>query len=99
MENTTTQQCFIVTKPSFFTYSSRAGLDPNDLMALLKFSEEDFHPKSNGYILSRKQYTAMLYKAGVLNTLSELSDNEHEILTKVPTTELIQELERRTRKS
>ncbi|EQC48327.1 hypothetical protein M899_1484 [Bacteriovorax sp. BSW11_IV] len=41
----------------------------------------------------------MLYKAGVLNTLSELSDNEHEILTKVPTTELIQELERRTRKS
>lgn len=98
MENTN-QQCFIVTKPSFFTYAARASVEPSDLMNLLKFNEEDFHQKSNGYILNRKQFTALLYKAGVLNSLSELTDREHDLLQKVPTTELIQELERRTRKS
>lgn len=98
MENTN-QQCFIVTKPSFFTYAARAAIEPSDFMNLLKFNEDDFHTKSGGYILSRKQFTAMLYKAGVLNSLSDLSDREHDLLQKVPTTELIQELERRTRKS
>ncbi|MDD0852441.1 hypothetical protein HBN50_04995 [Halobacteriovorax sp. GB3] len=96
--NQNTQQCFIITRQGMFMYGSRAGLSLEDFLKKLQLSEEDFHQKSNGYVLTRKQYTAMLYKAGVLKIMSELTDEEQGVLGKVATTDLIQELERRTRR-
>ena len=50
-----------------------------------------------GYLLSRKQHMAMLYKAGIKRSEMVLTENEEEVLNKIDTTTLIQELEKRTR--
>ena len=78
-------------------YSSRAGLNPNEFMEKLQITHESMDNRLGGYLLSRKQHMAMLYKAGIKRSEMVLTENEEEVLNKIDTTTLIQELEKRTR--
>ena len=51
-----------------------------------------------GYLLSRQQYAALLYKCGVKKVELVATEMEEELLGKVDTSLLIEELESRTRK-
>jgi hypothetical protein len=88
---------YLVPQPILFTYASRAGLNPNEFMEKLQVTHESMDSRLGGYLLSRKQHLAMLYKAGIKKSEQDLSVSEEEVLNKIDTANLIQELERRTR--
>lgn len=78
-------------------YASRAGLNPNEFMEKLQIGHDSMDTGLGGYLLSRKQHLAMLYKAGIKKSEQNLSESEEDVLNKIDTATLIQELERRTR--
>jgi hypothetical protein len=91
------EQLYLVPQPILFMYASRAEMNPNDFMAKLQIEHSSLHESLGGYILSRKQHAAMLYKAGLNKSEELLSEADTEMLSKIDTATLIQELERRTR--
>ena len=88
---------YLVPQPILFMYSSRAGLNPNEFMEKLQITHESMDSRLGGYLLSRKQHMAMLYKAGIKKSEMVLTESEEEVLNKIDTATLIQELEKRTR--
>jgi hypothetical protein len=91
------EQLYLVPQPILFMYASRAEMNPNDFMAKLQVEHASLHYELGGYIISRKQHAAMLYKAGLKKSEMVLSENEEDLLNKIDTATLIAELERRTR--
>lgn len=91
------QQLYLVPQPILFMYASRADMNPNDFMAKIRLEHSDLDEKRGGYILTRKQHAAMLYKAGIKKSDQVLTENEEEVLNKINTSTLIEELEKRTR--
>lgn len=89
---------YVVPQATFFMYSSRAGLNPNEMLTTLKMEHGDLNDKLGGYLLSRQQYAALLYKCGVKKVELVATEMEEELLGKVDTSLLIEELESRTRK-
>ena len=92
------KKCYIVPQATFFMYSSRAGLNPNEMLKILRLDHSDLYEKMGGYLLSREQYAALLYKCGVKKVELVSSEMEEELLGKVDTSLLIEELESRTRR-
>ncbi len=95
--NNEIKEIFIVPQSTLFMYSSRAGLNPNDLIVKLKMTHEDLYPKLGGYALDRKQYFSLLYLAGIRKTNNYLEKDKADLLKGIDTSELISELEERTR--
>lgn len=91
------EQIYLVPQPILFMYASRADMNPNDFMAKLRLEHSDLDEKRGGYLLSRKQHAAMLYKAGIKKSEQVLSETEEMVLEKIDTATLIEELEKRTR--
>tara|TARA_Y100000385_G_C13008565_1_gene600605 strand:- start:1000 stop:1296 length:297 start_codon:yes stop_codon:yes gene_type:complete len=91
------EQIYLVPQPLLFMYASRADMNPNDFLAKLQLQHSDLDEKRGGYILTRKQHAAMLYKAGIKKSDQVLSESEEEVLNKINTSTLIEELEKRTR--
>lgn len=91
------EQLYLVPQPILFMYASRAEMNPNDFMEKLQVPHGAMDTNLGGYILSRKQHAAMLYKAGLNKSDVLLSEADTELLSKIDTATLIQELERRTR--
>ncbi len=87
----------MVPQPIFFMYASRAGVNPNEFLTKLQLTHEAMDSKLGGYMLSRKQHMAMMYLAGIKRSEQVLTENEEDLLNKIDTSSLIQELERRTR--
>lgn len=97
MQTPQIEQLYLVPQPILFMYASRAGMNPNDFMEKLQLKHDDLDQNRGGYIISRKQHMAMLYKAGIKKSDQELSESEEDFLNKIDTSTLIEELERRTR--
>jgi type II secretory pathway component PulC len=97
MEQPKIEQFYKVPQPVFFMYASRAGVNPNEFLTKLQLTHDSMDTKLGGYMLSRKQHMAMLYLAGLKKSEQELTENEEDLLHKIDTSTLIQELERRTR--
>ena len=95
--NNEIKEIFIVPQAKLFMYSSRAGINPNELIEKLKMTHEDLYPKLGGYALDRKQYYSLLYLAGVRKSENYLEKDKAELLKAIDTSELIAELEERTR--
>lgn len=95
--NNEIKEIFIVPQATLFMYSSRAGLNPNELIEKLRMTHDDLYQQLGGYALDRKQYFALLYLAGVRKTNSYLAKDKEELLKSIDTSELIAELEERTR--
>jgi hypothetical protein len=91
------EQLYLVPQPILFMYASRASMNPNEFMDKLQIKHDDMDANRGGYIISRKQHMAMLYKAGVKKSDQELTETEEDFLNKIETSTLIEELERRTR--
>ncbi|WP_127717752.1 hypothetical protein [Halobacteriovorax sp. HLS] len=91
------KEYFVLPQAMFFMYSSRAGMDPNDMLTKLQMTHEDLYPKLGGYALERKQYMSLLYKAGNRKSEVYLEKDKEDLLRSIETSELIAELERRTR--
>ena len=91
------EQLYLVPQPILFMYASRADMNPNEFMDRLKIKHSDLDNNRGGYIISRKQHMAMLYKAGVKKSDQYLSESEEEFLARIDTATLIEELEKRTR--
>ncbi len=91
------EQIYLVPQPILFMYASRARMNPNDFMAKLQLEHESMDTRLGGYLLTRKQHMAMLYKAGIKKSEQLLDIKEEEFLNKIDTATLIEELERRTR--
>ena len=91
------EQMYLVPQPILFMYASRAEMNPNDFMAKLQIEHDSLDTNRGGYILTRKQHAAMLYKAGLNKSELLLSEADSELLSKIDTATLIQELEKRTR--
>ena len=72
-------------------------MNPNEFMDKLQIQHSDLDQQRGGYIISRKQHMAMLYKAGIKKSDQELSETEEDFLNRMDTSTLIQEIERRTR--
>lgn len=97
MKTPQVEQLYLVPQPILFMYASRADLNPNEFMEKLQIKHSDLDQSRGGYIISRKQHMAMLYKAGIKKSDQELSESEEDFLNKIDTSTLIEELERRTR--
>jgi type II secretory pathway component PulC len=97
LEQPVIEQMYLVPQPILFMYASRAGLNPNEFMQKLQVTHQSLDTRLGGYLLSRQQHLAMLYKAGIKKSEMVLSENEETVLGKIDTATLIQELERRTR--
>ncbi|GEM_PF-6635447 len=95
--NNEIKEIFIVPQPKLFMYSSRAGLNPNELIEKLKMTHDDLYEALGGYALDRKQYQSLLYLAGIKKTKNYLEKDKEELLKSIDTSELIAELEERTR--
>lgn len=67
------------------------------MLEKLKMDHDDLYPKLGGYALDRKQYFSLLYLAGIRKTNSYLERDKAELLKDIDTSELIAELEARTR--
>jgi len=91
------KEYFVLSQALFFTYSSRAGINPNDMLEKLRMTHDDLYPALGGYALERKQYKSLLYKAGIRKTESYLEKDKEDLLKSIDTSELIAELESRTR--
>lgn len=91
------EQLYLVPQPILFMYASRADMNPNEFMDKLQIQHSDLDQQRGGYIISRKQHMAMLYKAGIKKSDQELSETEEDFLNRMDTSTLIQEIERRTR--
>lgn len=91
------KEYFILPQAQFFMYSSRAGLNPNEMLQKLQMTHDDLYSKLGGYALERKQYMSLLYKAGIRKTESYLEKDKEDLLKSIDTSELIAELESRTR--
>lgn len=95
--NSEIKEIYIVPQAKLFMYASRASMNPNDLIEKIKMTHDDLYPKLGGYALDRKQYFSLLYLAGVKKTKSYLEKDKAELLKDIETSELIAELEKRTR--
>ena len=91
------EQLYLVPQPILFMYASRSEMNPNDFMEKLHIEHNSLNSDLGGYIISRKQHAAMLYKAGLKKSELLLSEHEEDLLNKIDTATLITELERRTR--
>jgi hypothetical protein len=91
------ENCYLVPMSKLFMWSSRIGLNPNELLEVLKINKEDFLESRSAYLLSRQQYAALQYKAGVKKNDISLDKSEEEFLKSIPTSLLIEEIETRTR--
>jgi hypothetical protein len=91
------KEYFVLPQSLFFTYSSRAGINPNEMLEKLHMTHEDLYPQLGGYALERKQYMSLLYKAGIRKIESYLEKDKEDLLKSIDTSELIGELENRTR--
>ena len=61
------KEYFVLPQAMFFMYSSRAGINPNEMLEALGMTHDDLYNELGGYALERKQYMALLYKAGNRN--------------------------------
>lgn len=95
--NNELKEYFVMPQAMFFMYSSRAGINPNEMLELLGMDHETLYPKLGGYALERKQYMALLYKAGKRKIETYLEKDKEDLLRSIDTSELIAELEHRTR--
>ncbi len=95
--NELTKEYFVMAQAQFFMYSSRAGLNPNEMLEKLRMTHDDLYEELGGYALERKQYKALLYKAGIRKTETYLEKDKEDLLKSIDTSELIAELESRTR--
>jgi hypothetical protein len=91
------EQLYLVPQPILFMYASRADMNPNEFMEKLQIKHSDLDQNRGGYIISRKQHSAMLYKAGIKKSEQLLSETQEDFLNRLDTSVLIEELERRTR--
>lgn len=92
------KEYFVMPQAMFFMYSSRAGINPNEMLEKLGMTHDDLFNELGGYALERKKYMALLYKAGNRKTETFLDKDKEDLLRSIDTSELITELERRTRK-
>jgi len=91
------ENCYLVPMAKLFMWASRASLNPNDLLEQIRVNKEDFLEHKKSYLLSRQQYAALMYKAGVKKHEVVLDMKEDEFLKSIPTSLIIEELETRTR--
>ncbi len=91
------ENCYLVPMTKLFMWASRAGLNPNDLLDIIKLDKRDFLEHKQAYLLTRQQYAALMYKSGVKKHEIVLEKDEEEFLKSIPTALVIEELESRTR--